>query len=152
LPVDLLKPALHPPEVKSAMQTLINIDVPDLERAIRFYQEALGLRLGRRLFAGTVAEMLGAAAPIYLISQAEGSSPYDGASQPRGYRRHWTPFHLDFVVESLEAAIERAERAGASLEGAPQTFCWGRLARLSDPFGHGFCLLCWSDRGYDERA
>jgi catechol 2,3-dioxygenase-like lactoylglutathione lyase family enzyme len=38
---------------------LANIDVPDLETAIEFYHQALGLRLGRRLFEGTVAEMLG---------------------------------------------------------------------------------------------
>jgi catechol 2,3-dioxygenase-like lactoylglutathione lyase family enzyme len=29
---------------------------------------------------------------------------------------------------------------------------WGRLALLSDPFGHGFCLLEFKGRGYDEIA
>ena len=42
------------------METLINIDVPDLDAAIEFYQRATELRLGRRLFEGTVAELTGA--------------------------------------------------------------------------------------------
>ena len=32
------------------MEILINIDVAQLEQAIEFYQKALDLRLGRRLF------------------------------------------------------------------------------------------------------
>ena len=43
-----------------AVDVLINIDVPDLERAERFYVAALGLRVGRR-FEGVV-ELLGATA------------------------------------------------------------------------------------------
>jgi predicted enzyme related to lactoylglutathione lyase len=60
--------------------------------------------------------------------------------------------HLDFVVEDIAAATERAVRAGATLEGEIQTFDWGRLANLSDPFGHGFCLLQFVGKGYDEFA
>ena len=42
---------------------LVNVDVADLDSAIRFYENALGFRLHRRLFSGTVAEMRGASAP-----------------------------------------------------------------------------------------
>ena len=42
------------------VELLVNIDVPDLEAGVRFYQEALGLRLRRRLFSATVAELTGA--------------------------------------------------------------------------------------------
>ena len=49
------------------LSLLANIDVPDLEAAIKFYRQALGFRLGRRLFEGTVAEMLGASSPICLL-------------------------------------------------------------------------------------
>jgi len=37
---------------------LISIDVANLKNAIEFYREAVALRLERRLFGGTVAEML----------------------------------------------------------------------------------------------
>jgi catechol 2,3-dioxygenase-like lactoylglutathione lyase family enzyme len=37
------------------MHLLVNVDVDDLERAIVFYTAALGLRVARRLFDGSVA-------------------------------------------------------------------------------------------------
>ena len=130
------------------MELLINIDVPDLERAIGFYREALGLRLKRRLFGNMVAEMTGAPTPIYLLAQPEGSRPVPESGAGRSYQRHWTPVHLDFVVENLAIALDRAIQAGAKLEGPPRSFPWGTLATLGDPFGHGLCLLEWTDRNY----
>jgi predicted enzyme related to lactoylglutathione lyase len=134
------------------VETLINIDVPDLEAAIEFYQRATELRLGRRLFEGTVAELTGASVRVLLLQKEPGSSPVPGVSLSRDYRRHWTPVHLDFVVPELEVATERAVAAGARLEGPIQSFVWGRQACLSDPFGHGFCLLQWQGGGYDGVA
>ena len=134
------------------MELLVNIDVADLDMAIRFYERAVGLRLGRRLFEGTVAEMLGASSPIYLMVKPPNSSPSARASQLRDYQRHWTPVHLDFIVQDLALAIERASKAGAKLEGELQSFSWGRQATMSDPFGHGLCFLQWVGRGYDEVA
>jgi predicted enzyme related to lactoylglutathione lyase len=134
------------------VQILVNVDVDDLERAIAFYATALGLRLARRLFDGSVAEMLGASSRIYLMAKAPGSASSPGASSVRDYRRHWTPVHLDFEVDDVPSAVERAVAAGARLEGEIQSFSWGRQATLSDPFGHGFCVLQFSDRGYDAVA
>ncbi|WP_454055943.1 VOC family protein [Cupriavidus sp. Marseille-Q8015] len=130
------------------MELLINIDVDDLARAVDFYTRALGLQPGRRLFDGTVAEMLGACAPIYLLAKAPGSLASARADARRSYARHWTPVHLDLVVADLDAAIERALVAGAEIEDWPQIFDWGRQARLSDPFGHGLCLIEWRGQGY----
>lgn len=134
------------------MQLLVNIDVDDLERAVEFYTAALGLRVARRLFDGSVAELLGAPSKIYLMSKPAGSPTSPRASAVRDYRRHWTPVHLDFEVPDVSAAVERAVAAGAKLEGEVQTFDWGRQATLSDPFGHGFCVLQFSRRGYDAVA
>ncbi|HEX5022937.1 MAG TPA: VOC family protein, partial [Candidatus Binatia bacterium] len=82
--------------------------------------------------------------------------PHSAASSQaqslRSYQRHWTPVHLDFPVEDVENAVNRAVAAGATLEGDIQSFNWGRLATLSDPFGHGFCLLQFADNGYEEVA
>lgn len=52
--------------------------------------------------------------------------------------------HLDFVVDDLEAAVTRAEGAGARRESPIREEAWGRLATFSDPFGNGFCLLSLS--------
>lgn len=134
------------------MQLLVNVDVDDIERAIEFYRAAFGLHLGRRLFGGSVAEMLGASSMIYLLAKPAGTLPSRQASSARDYHRHWTPVHLDFEVVDIDAAVERAVAAGARLENEPRLFNWGLLAMLSDPFGHGFCLLQFTDRGYDAVA
>ncbi len=132
-------------------ELLVNIDVDDLEKAVDFYGRGLGLRVGRR-FGSRGVEMVGTSAPIYLLARTSGTSPFSGASSPREYRRHWTPVHLDFVVEDVEAAVRRAESAGARTEGAVGDFEWGRIATMADPFGHGFCMLQFKGRGYDEIA
>jgi len=129
---------------------LINIDVDDLERGLAFYREAFGLEPGRR-FGEAVVELLGLSAPLYLLAKPAGS-PASGGKRRRDYARHWTPVHLDFVVEDLDAALARAEAAGAIREGKPRTQAWGRIAQLADPFGHGLCLIQFLNRGYDEIA
>lgn len=128
---------------------LINLDVDDVERAVIFYTQALGLRVGRR-FDGAFVELLGAEVPLYLLLKATSSEPFAGAEQGRSYARHWTPLHLDFVVADLDAAVTRALAAGAVLEATPSQHAYGRLALLHDPFGHGFCLLQFEGKGYDE--
>ena len=131
------------------MDLMINIDVDDLERGIAFYTEAFGLRIGRRL-GPEVAELLGGTAPLYLLAKAAGTPAAPSVTQARSYQRHWTPVHLDFVVEDIESATALATRAGARLDDPVETRVWGRIAHLADPFGHGICLVQFLNRGYDE--
>ena len=131
------------------MNLLLNIDVPDLPAAERFYGEAFGLRRGRR-FGDDALEMLGAEVAIYLLHKGAGT-PAAEASM-RDYTRHWSPLHCDVVVEDLDAALIRAVAAGAIQEGAAREAGWGRIVQLADPFGHGWCLVQFVGRGYDEIA
>ncbi|HEX6928178.1 MAG TPA: VOC family protein [Gammaproteobacteria bacterium] len=133
------------------MQVLANIDIDDLPRAIDFYCAALELTVGRR-FGDAAVELLGASAPIYLLKNAANTAVSPASSQRRDYSRHWTPVHLDFVVPEIDTAVTRAQRAGAQLEGEVRTHKWGRIAVMADPFGHGFCLIEFLGRGYDEIA
>jgi predicted enzyme related to lactoylglutathione lyase len=127
----------------------ICVDVSNLDQAIAFYRDGLGLKPGRRLKNNWV-EMLGADAPIDLLTEAEGSAPSPNSKDKRSYRRHWTPVHLDFVVEDLDQALERAKAAGATIDHEIRARPYGRIAVLADPFGNGFCLLEMKGRGYDE--
>lgn len=128
------------------MKLLVNLDVPRLEPAINFYTRALGLKLNR-VIDGDVAELGGASSEIYLLQQAEGSEAVD-TGIARRYGRHWTPVHLDFVVEDLEAAVERATRAGATPETGPCHWRGATHVSFADPFGHGFCLINFEGDGY----
>ncbi|MCZ8255076.1 MAG: VOC family protein [Bacteroidia bacterium] len=131
------------------MELRICIDVDDMERAVAFYTEGLGLRVGRR-FKSDFVEILGAGSPIDLLFNAPGTRPIAGSEGVRHYARHWTPVHLDFVVEDIDAAVARLQQFGAVLEMPVAERVWGRIAGLADPFGHGLDLLEFKGRGYDE--
>jgi predicted enzyme related to lactoylglutathione lyase len=133
------------------MDLLVNIDVDDLPKAVAFYRQAVGLEVGRR-FGAFAVEMLGASSPVYLLLNAEGTSPSPRTVEARRYDRHWTPVHLDMVVPDVEAAVSRAVAAGATIEGGIKTHSWGRIATMADPFGHGLCFIQFLGRGYDEIA
>jgi predicted enzyme related to lactoylglutathione lyase len=133
------------------MDLLVNIDVDDLAKAVAFYQQAAGLRVGRR-FGAFGVEMLGASSPVYLLAKPDGTRPSPATDELRRYRRHWTPVHLDFVVPDIEGAVDRAVEAGAVLENDIETHRWGRIAHMADPFGHGICFIEFLAGGYDEIA
>lgn len=130
-----------------AQGLLVNIDVPDLQSGERFYTRAFALRVGRR-FAEPWLELIGGNAPIYLLEKKGGSASSSGAPA-RTYTRHWTPVHFDFLVPEISTAVQRALDAGAQLESPAEDTPYGKLAVLSDPFGHGFCLIEMNAQGYD---
>lgn len=138
----------HHPEMTNVS---INIDVDDLDQGVRFYEAALGLRPSRR-FGPTAIQLEGAGVPVYLLEKAPGSAPSQGSTSSRTYDRHWTPVHLDFMVEDLEAAVRRAVAAGALAESPIESFAWGQIALMADPFGHGFCLLKLDDAAVDAAS
>jgi predicted enzyme related to lactoylglutathione lyase len=132
-----------------AMDLLVNIDVPDLVDAIAFYREAFGLAVTRRL-GDEAAELGGWPVRLYLLQKPEGSLA--AAASRRRYERHWTPVHLDVVVNDIDTALARAVAAGARAETEIRAAAWGKIAVLADPFGHGICLIEFLGRGYDEIA
>ncbi len=135
----------------ASARLLVNIDVDDLDKAERFYCAAFGLTVGRR-FGASAVELLGADTPIHLLLKAPRTRTSVQTTERRRYCRHWTPVHLDWVVDDIEAAVRQAVAAGAQLEEPIFTHEWGRLALMADPFGHGFCFIQFLGRGYDEIA
>lgn len=131
------------------MTVLVNIDVPDLVRAVAFYTQAFGLVVGRR-FGSQGAELSGWPVPVWLLEKAAGTVAAPRCE--RTYERHWTPVHLDVVVDDMDEALSRAIAAGARVEHEVRTEIWGKIAVLADPFGHGLCLIEFLNGGYDEIA
>ena len=85
------------------------IEIDDLERGIEFYVKGLGLTLKRRLTERWV-ELAGAQMPIHLLARPEPEFESGDHVLRKDFSRHWTPIHLDFVVEDLDAAVDRAVR------------------------------------------
>lgn len=133
------------------MRVIVNIDVPNLAQAIRFYTAALGLTLNR-IIDDDVAELTGASSVLYLLQNAPGSHFAHAMPQGRDYARHWTPVHMDFVVEDLQAAVERAIDAGAIRESECVEWNGSKCISFSDPFGHGFCLIEFENGTYGGGA
>lgn len=131
------------------MRTIVNIDVPELAPAIAFYSKALGLRLNR-VIDDDVAELAGASSMIYLLAKVAGSAATDFAAEERRYSRHWTPVHIDFVVDNIVDAAKRASAAGAVQESPCVDWRGSRCIRFSDPFGHGFCLIEFTGETYRD--
>src|SRR3954452_22403073 len=118
----------------------VYIEIDDLDRGVRFYVDGLGLRVLRRLTPRWV-ELAGAQMPIHLLARPEPTFETGEQVLTKDFARHWTPVHLDFVVDDLEAAVERAMQAGAVLERRVEHPGFWRLAALADPFGSGFDLI-----------
>jgi predicted enzyme related to lactoylglutathione lyase len=118
----------------------ICIDVPDMARGVRFYSDAFGFAKVSEPYPGVAVLKAGAMA-ITLLEKGEQSKPSPNTRDVRHYDRHWTPVHLDFHVTNLEAALEKAVRAGAIKEEFFENAGHGSIWFCADPFGNGFCLL-----------
>lgn len=129
----------------------INIDVDDLEKGVAFYTEALGLTPLRR-FGTAAVELGGAQAPVYILQKAPAAPPFPGAKTRRDYARHWTPVHVDLLVDDIKHALARAVSAGARAESEIESYRWGRMVLMADPFGNGFCLIQLDAVGYEATA
>ncbi len=116
-----------------------SVDVPDIRAGVQFFTDGLGFRVNAAL-TQDVYELELDGVRLFLLEQPAGSSPAPDA-EPRSYGRHWTPVHLDLEVTDFDSAVERAVRAGATVEHESDDPNWGRIATLADPFGHGLCLI-----------
>jgi lactoylglutathione lyase len=85
---------------------------------------------------------------VYLLQKPAGS--FGAVGSHRHYDRHWTPVHIDVVVDDVDEALSRAVAAGARAETGIRIEVWGKIVVLADPFGHGLCLIEFLGRGYDE--
>ena len=94
-------------------------------------------------------ELRGASSAIFLLQKPAGTGASSAPAGPaRYYSRHWTPVHLDIVVENLDAAVARALAAGAVQESDCIDWRGSRCITFSDPFGHGFCLIEFDGETY----
>jgi catechol 2,3-dioxygenase-like lactoylglutathione lyase family enzyme len=122
------------------MNYSVSIDVPDMDQGLGFYRDALGLtEIARPIPTYVILDCGGA--HIGIMAKAAGSHPAPGSDDVRRYTRHWTPVHIDFHVEDLDAVLPRLLEAGALCEHRFDAPGRPPIAFCSDPFGNGFCLV-----------
>jgi catechol 2,3-dioxygenase-like lactoylglutathione lyase family enzyme len=121
--------------------TLLTLAVDDLERSVAFYRDGLGLPtkgiVGREYEHGAVAFFdLQAGLKLALWSR-------DDLAHDTGLRksaRSSTEFSIGHNVRSeseVDAAMRRAEQAGATIvKRAMKTFWGGYAGYFADPDGH----------------
>lgn len=117
-----------------------SVDVPDLEAGVEFYTEGLGFEAVGSAWEDAF-ELRGDGVRVHLLEREPGAPATPDGDDTRTYERHWTPVHLDLEVDDVDVVIERARAAGATVEAGPTDVGGEVIATLSDPFGHGFCLI-----------
>lgn len=126
----------------SAHGTTVNVsvDVPNLALGVRFYQEVFGFLEVARPFP-SMAVLDANNVTLCILEKAGGTQSAPTTSATRHYDRHWTPVHLDFHVDDIDAALEKIQAHGGVVEKEfrdegpkPAGFC-------CDPFGNGFCVI-----------
>jgi catechol 2,3-dioxygenase-like lactoylglutathione lyase family enzyme len=121
--------------------TLLTLGVDDLERAVRFYRDGLGWRtdgiVGTQFEHGAVA-FFDLAGGLRLALWPRKSLAHDAGLAVDA--RSATDMSIGHNVTSkaeVDAAMERATRAGARIvKPAHQTFWGGYAGYFQDPDGH----------------
>jgi predicted enzyme related to lactoylglutathione lyase len=104
--------------------------VHDMQRAIRFYRDVLGLDLDQESPGWTTLRCGDALVALHILAPRMEEAPLPHAG-------------LNLQVDDLDAAVEEAKTAGAQLRSAIREAGGGvpvRLAELRDPDGNGFEL------------
>lgn len=107
--------------------------VQDLDRALRFYCDVLGLSLGHR--SGSFAQLATGVTRVALYERPAMASTLGRELAPPSLDA--PAFELGFKVDDCEAAYAELVGAGATPAVPPTDRAWGqRTAYLRDPDGH----------------
>lgn len=102
----------------------IRIEVPDLERAIEYYTQVMGLRLNwKRGTSDAGLKMIDSETELVLVTEK-----LDGSE-------------TDILVKSADAAAEKFRLSGGSIVVEPFDIPIGRCAVLEDPWKNRFVVL-----------
>jgi predicted enzyme related to lactoylglutathione lyase len=118
----------------------LSIDVPSLEEGERFYASAFGFEKRAAPVPGVIVMRAGDS-EVCLLEKRAGTTPAPGSDDTRRYERHWTPVHIDIHVDDFAGTVAKAIAAGAKREQLFEDAKHGSVAFMSDPFGHGFCVI-----------
>ena len=116
--------------------------VSDAARAIDFYKQAFGAEEILRAPDPSGERMMHAELQIGDSRlMLEDTYPEFGGQNPEDLGG--SPLAINFYTNNVDAVVEKAVAAGATVIMPPDDMFWGdRYARLRDPFGHIWAIAC----------
>lgn len=119
--------------MKLSFPDYVVLIVEDLDRALSFYTDVLGLQLGHR--SGDYAQLKTGATRLAFYTREAMAKTLGFSLKPPS---DGTPgFEIGFKVEDLDAAFLEIVQKGARAAVHPTTRPWGqRTAYVRDPDGH----------------
>ena len=115
------------------------LTVRDAARAIEFYKQAFGAK-ERGVMKGPDGKVMHAELMIGdSMVMLSDEFPDFGALSPQSIGG--SPMGLHIYIDGVDAAFDRAVKAGAQVEMPVMDQFWGdRYGQVSDPFGHSWSL------------
>jgi PhnB protein len=113
--------------------------VDDATRAIDFYKQAFGATERFRMPApgGKVGHAELQVGDSFVML----SDPFPQSSTKPPKELGATSMTLFMYVDDVDATVQRAEEAGATVAAQPEDMFWGdRSGRVNDPFGHQWMI------------
>ena len=100
--------------------------VPDVERAVAFYEHAFGLQRRFVHTSGQYAEMETGPTALAFAADALAASNFEADYQRADPDARPPAFEITFVTDDVASAFERATRAGAAPLAEPAEKPWGQ--------------------------
>ena len=112
----------------------VRIFVSDFERAVRFYRETLGMKIGRRLDEWRWCQFETGEA-LLAIEASRPDDENDDEFEP-GF------VAISLQVDDIHAVYDELVAKGVEFLGPPEKMAWGgTLAHFKDPDGNVLTLL-----------
>lgn len=127
------------------------LTVKDASRAIEFYKQAFGAQQRGEVAKGPDGKVMHAELKIGdSIIMLSDEFPDHGVLSPQSSGGAGVGLHI--YVEGVDAAFDRAVKAGAQVEMPVTDQFWGdRYGKLKDPFGHKWSIATHTkDMSADE--
>jgi PhnB protein len=117
-----------------------SLTVRNAERAIEFYKQAFGAEVRGGVAKGPDGKVMHAELKIGdSVIMLSDEYPEFGSKSPQSIGDSGMGLHI--YLDNVDAAFDRAVKAGASVEMPVMDQFWGdRYGKLKDPFGHKWSM------------
>jgi uncharacterized glyoxalase superfamily protein PhnB len=117
-----------------------SLTVRNAERAIEFYKQAFGAEVRGGVAKGPDGKVMHAELKIGdSVIMMSDEYPEFGSKSPQSIGDSGMGLHI--YLDNVDAAFDRAVKAGASVEIPVMDQFWGdRYGKLKDPFGHKWSM------------